>query len=91
MHPAVIREHPKAAAVIAAVVLLAAAQVWLSHIRYEASLAASETRKAQDEIKREIHQLNLELASLTRPERLRKIARTELNMAPPHPMQVIRP
>lgn len=91
MYPALLKEHPKASAAVVAVVLLAAAQVWLSHIRYEMSLAGSETHKAQDEIKREIHQLNLELASLTRPERLRKIAQSELGMAPPRPMQVVQP
>jgi len=91
MNVAMIKAHPKTVAAVAAVALLAAAQVWLSHIRYEVSLANGETHKAQDEIKREIHQLNLELASLTRPERLRKIAQSELGMAPPQPMQVVRP
>jgi cell division protein FtsL len=73
------------------VTLLATTQVWLSHIRYELSLETSHIQKEQHELKREIHQLNLELASLTRPERLRKIAQTDMGMAPPLPMQVIRP
>jgi len=79
------------ALVLGSVALLATAQVWLSHIRYELSLETSRIQKEQSELKREMHQLNLELASLTRPERLRKIAQTELGMAPPLPMQVIRP
>jgi len=76
---------------LGAVALLASGQVWLSHMRYEASLTASATQKERDELKREIHQLGLELASLTRPERLRKIAQSELGMTPPRPMQVVRP
>ena len=77
--------------ILGSVALLAATQVWLSHVRYELSLETSRIQKEQSELNREIHQLNLELASLTRPERLRKIAQTELGMAPPLPMQVIRP
>jgi len=77
--------------VLGSVALLATAQVWLSHIRYELSLETSRVQKEQNELKREMLQLNLELASLTRPERLRKIAQKELGMAPPLPMQVVRP
>jgi len=76
---------------VAAIAILATGQVWLSHMRYETSLATSDAQKERDELKREIHTLNLELASLTRPERLRKIAQSELGMAPPRPMQVVRP
>jgi len=77
--------------ILGSVAMLATAQVWLSHIRYELSLETSRVQKEQNELKREMHQLNLELASLTRPERLRKIAQTELGMAPPLPIQVVRP
>lgn len=91
MNFGIIASHPRATAVVVSAALLAASQVWLSHIRYETSLAASQAHKEQEEAKREIHQLNLELASLTRPERLRKIAQSELGMAPPRPMQVVRP
>ena len=79
------------ALILGSVAMLATAQVWLSHIRYEQSIETSRVQKEQNEIKREMHQLTLELASLTRPERLRKIAQTELGMAPPLPMQVVRP
>jgi len=91
MNFAIITGHPRAVAAIATAALLATGQIWLSHTRYEASLAANETREAQEDLKHEIHQLELELASLTRPERLRKIAQNELGMAPPRPMQVVRP
>jgi cell division protein FtsL len=76
---------------VTAIAMMATGQVWVSHVRYETSLATSEAQKERDEIKREIHTLNLELANLTRPERLRKIAQNDLGMAPPHPMQVVRP
>jgi cell division protein FtsL len=76
---------------LGSVALLATTQVWLSHLRYELSLETARIQKEQSELKREMNQLNLELASLTRPERLRKIAQIDLGMAPPLPMQVIRP
>lgn len=76
---------------LASIAILATGQVWLSHLRYETSLETSRIQRAQGEQNREIHKLNLELASLTRPERLRKIAQSNLGMAPPRPMQVLRP
>ena len=79
------------ALLLGSVALMATAQVWLSHLRYELSLETSRIQKEQSELNREMHQLNLELASLTRPERLRKIAHVDLGMAPPLPMQVVRP
>jgi len=39
----------------------------------------------------ETSKLRLEIASLTRPERLRELAQTRLHMTPPRPMQVLRP
>jgi len=76
---------------VGAIAMMATGQVWLSHIRYETSLQTAEVQKARDALKGEIHTLDLELASLTRPERLRKVAQSELGMGPPHPMQVVRP
>jgi len=74
-----------------AIAILAGLQVWVSHLRYETSIATAETVREQHSIKREIHSLGLELASLSRPENLRRIAASELGMAPPRPMQVLRP
>jgi cell division protein FtsL len=87
----VISRKLSTALLLGSVALMATAQVWLSHLRYELSLETSRIQKEQSELKREMHQLNLELASLTRPERLRKIAHVDLGMAPPLPMQVVRP
>jgi len=76
---------------VASIAIMATGQVWLSHIRYETSLDISSVQKEVTTIKGEMNTLNLELASLTRPERLRKIAQTKLGMAAPRPMQVLRP
>ncbi|MDX8407517.1 MAG: cell division protein FtsL [Mariprofundaceae bacterium] len=71
--------------------LLAAAQVWLSHVRYELSQNSQRIMADKQDIALETSKLRLEIASLTRPERLRRLAQQRLHMAPPRPMQVIRP
>jgi cell division protein FtsL len=69
--------------------VLSAAHVWLSHLRYELSLETQTLAAEKQTELKEISKLRIELASLTRPERLRNLARTKLDMAPPNPMQVI--
>jgi cell division protein FtsL len=69
--------------------VLSAAQVWLSYIRYDLSLEAQSLAAEKQTALKEISKLRIEIASLTRPERLRQLARTKLDMAPPNPMQVI--
>ena len=69
--------------------LLSTAQVWLSYLRYDLSLEAQSLTAEKQTALKEISKLRIEIASLTRPERLRQLARTELGMAPPNPMQVI--
>ncbi len=71
--------------------LLAAAQVWLSHVRYESSQNTQRLMAEKQKVALEASKLRLEIASLTRPERLRKLAQQQLHMAPPRPMQVLRP
>ena len=75
---------------VAAIVVLAAADVWLSHARYEVSQMMQRDLAARQDLTAKLNQLNLELASITRPDRLRSAAKS-LDMAPPSPMQVIRP
>ncbi|MDX8395196.1 MAG: cell division protein FtsL [Mariprofundaceae bacterium] len=71
--------------------ILASSQVWLSHVRYEMNVDIGKLKKEQLLIKQDVQQLNIELASLTRPERLRIHAQNKLGMAPPKPMQVVHP
>jgi len=70
--------------------LLSTAQVWLSYLRYDLSLEAQSLAAEKQTALKEISKLRIEVASLTRPERLRKLASSKLDMAPPNPMQVIR-
>lgn len=74
-----------------AIALLAVGQVWLSHLRYETSQASQKLQEEKKSVAADVTQLGLEVASLTRPERLRRIANDKLGMQPPHPMQVVRP
>lgn len=70
---------------------LAAAQVWLSHLRIETSQHASVLQKEITKQHEKIQVLGLEYASLSRPNRLRRLAHRELGMQAPRPMQVLRP
>ncbi len=76
-------------AVPVAIGILAAGQIWMSHLRYELSLENQRVNNDQQETLQLISTLRLELANLTRPERLRKTAQEKLGMAPPKPMQVV--
>jgi len=69
--------------------LMSAAQIWLSYLRYELSLDTQSLSAEKQAVFSGISKLRLELASLTRPERLRQLASSKLDMAPPQPMQVI--
>jgi len=70
---------------------LAAGQVWVSHLRVG---EAQEIAKAKHEkifVQQEVQSLKLEMASLMRPNTLRRLAREELGMRAPKPMQVVQP
>jgi len=75
----------------AGVAVLAGGLIWLSHLRYELALEIQRTNTERKTIEQESSALRLEVASLTRPERLRQYARNKLDMRPPGPMQVIHP
>ncbi len=79
-----------AMALVGCIVGLAAGEVWLSHARYEISRQTDRDLKQQQQLSASLNKLGLELASITRPDKLRSAAR-RLGMAPPSPMQVIRP
>ena len=70
---------------------LATSQVWLSHLRYEASQEIQKLTSERQKLAGETTRLNLEIANITRPERLRHVAISKLGMQPPGPMQVVRP
>ncbi|OIO73860.1 MAG: cell division protein FtsL [Zetaproteobacteria bacterium CG1_02_53_45] len=72
-----------------AVGVLAAGQIWMSHLRYELALENQRVNTDRQETLQQSSTLRLELANLTRPERLRKTAQEKLGMAPPKPMQVV--
>lgn len=71
--------------------LAAAAQVSLAYYRNGLAQYKSEVLSAHRALAAEVGQLHVELANLSRPERLRRLARSELGMAPPSPLQVLRP
>ena len=71
--------------------LLAATKVWLSYLRYDLSIEMQQLAEEKKAISMESTKLRIEIASLTRPERLRQMAVTELGMAPPGPAQVVHP
>ena len=74
-----------------AVAVLATAQVALAHQRLE---TVGQYNKLQRDVRQagdEINRLNIELAMLTRPDRLRSIALDELGMRPPTAAQVVNP
>ena len=68
---------------------LAGGLIWLSHLRYELSLETQRMTAEKATIEQASGKFRLEVANLTRPERLRKYARDTLSMAPPKPMQVV--
>jgi len=71
--------------------VLAAGQIWLSHLRYELSLETQKLNAEKQDAVGQSSKLRLELASMTRPERLRQLAQDKLGMGPPSPAQVINP
>jgi cell division protein FtsL len=73
------------------VAAMATVQIWLAHSRYAIAHEATLARHHMEDTQAEINRLGLELASLSRPERLRELAKNQLGMAPPLPGQVWRP
>lgn len=71
--------------------ILAATQVWLSHLRIETSQRASSLQQDISKQQESIQGLRLEYASLSSPNRLRQLAHRELGMQAPRPMQVLQP
>ncbi len=73
------------------VCVLAAAQVWLP---YQRGMVAQETTQLKKErilVQQDVQNLKLELASLMRPDTLRRLAHQKLGMHAPTAMQVLNP
>lgn len=71
--------------------VLAAGQVWLSHLRVENAQQVAKLKKEQVLLSQNVQNLKLEFASLVRPDTLRRLAREKLGMHAPSPMQVVKP
>lgn len=70
---------------------LAAGQVYLSHARVGVSQQVAMAKATQTLMHQEVQNLKLEVASITRPDALRRLAREKLGMFSPTPMQVVQP
>jgi len=71
--------------------LLAAGQVWLSHVRVDVSQQVAKLKQEKNIIQQDVQGLKLEFASLMRPNTLRRLAREKLGMHAPNSMQVVKP
>jgi len=71
--------------------VLAGAQVWVSHARYDLSRHSKILMTQLSDLRYRVHQLQLERSTLIRPERLRILARERLGMVPPRAGQVVSP
>jgi len=76
---------------ILTVCVLAAGQVWLSHLRMDVSQQVAQLKHERNAIKQDVQNLSLEIASLLRPDTLRRLAREKMGMHSPTPMQVVKP
>ncbi len=74
-----------------ALALLAVGQISLAHLRNGLSQDISLAQQQRQALQTELNQLRLELASLTRPGRLRTLAASRLGMGPAAARQIIRP
>jgi len=74
-----------------AVALLATAKVAVAHQRLDTAVEYNQLQRDVRQMGDEINRMNIELAMLTRPERLRTVALEQLGMRPPTAMQVVNP
>jgi len=69
--------------------VLATMQVGIAHQRLQVVAQQSVLQRDVRQLEDEISRMNIELATLTRPDRLRRVAVNELGMRPPAAMQVV--
>lgn len=70
--------------------LLAGGQVWLAYMRVDVVQDMTTLKKEKALLVQNVQNLKLELASMKRPDTLRRLAR-EMGMAAPTAMQVVKP
>jgi cell division protein FtsL len=70
--------------------LLAGGQVWLAYLRVDVAQDIAKLKKEKILLVQDVQSLKLELASMKRPDTLRRLAR-EMGMAAPTAMQVVKP
>jgi len=80
----------KLCALLLGIILLAALQVWQQHARVSEKQVFEGYKKERSMLQQDVQTLRLELASLTRPDTLRRLAREKLGMDSPKPVQVMQ-
>jgi len=70
--------------------LLAGAQVWQAYLRVDTAQEFTKIKKEKVKLQQDVQSLKLELASITRPDTLRRLAR-QMGMSAPTSMQVVKP
>jgi len=86
-----VKAHVLYSLLFLSVAILAASQVWLSHLRLETSQQTAALQQESAKLHEKIQVLGLEYASLSRPNRLRQLAHRKLGMQAPRSIQVLRP
>jgi len=69
--------------------LLGVSQVWVSFLRNSTARELYETHTSITHLQEEVQQLNIESASLMRPDRLRRVAHETIGMRAPLGSQLI--
>ncbi len=76
--------------VVAGIGLLSVGEVWVSYVRLDTEQAVSQLQKEKNILAQDVQSLKLELASMLRPDTLRRLAR-DMGMSAPSAMQVVKP
>lgn len=74
----------------AAIAVLAGGQVFVSYLRVDTAQEIGKLKKERILLEQDLQSLRLELASMSRPDTLRRMAR-KLGMSAPSAMQVVKP
>jgi len=75
--------------VVSVLMVLAWAQIWLAYLRVNNARERYAVQQNIEQVERDIARLSLEYASLTQPERLRRLAHETLGMRAPRAEQLV--